>query len=96
MIRFIVSGTRAQAKWRAKKFGINHIDFEPPGPDEGGIGEVVVGECDDSYMDQLGEWFNDDTTLDGTPLVPGVRLPPGSLLQIKNARPKVIVPGKLQ
>ena len=74
MIRMCIVGTRADGERMAKKFGVNHIGFEPPGIDEGQIGSVVIGMCDDAYVEQVGEWFNSD---------PAEGVSPGSVLWFK-------------
>ncbi len=77
MIRMLIKGSRADAERAAKQFGVNHIGFEDPGPDEGQKGSVVIGMCDDSYEPQVGEWLNSDPA-------EGVFVP-GSVFWFKNA-----------
>lgn len=77
MIRMLIKGSRADAERAAKKFGVRRIGFEPPGSDEGQIGSVVIGLCDDIYSEQVAEWFNSDPA-------EGVFVP-GSIFWFKNA-----------
>jgi hypothetical protein len=77
VIRLLIKGTRADGERAAKQFGVNHIGFEDPGPDEGQKGSVVVGMCDDIYSEQVAEWFNSDPA-------EGVFVP-GSVFWFKNA-----------
>lgn len=74
MIRMCILGTRADGERMAKQFGVNRIGFEPPGPDEGMIGSVVIGMCDDEYVEQVGAWFNSD---------PPESVSPGSVMWFK-------------
>ncbi len=74
MIRLVIKGSRADAEGAAKRFGIHHIGFDDPGPYEGQKGSVVVGLCDDKYLEQVDEWYNADPA-EG-------EFKPGSLLQI--------------
>jgi hypothetical protein len=76
MIRMCILGTRADGERKAKEFGVNHIGFESPGIDEGLIGSVVIGMCDDEYVEQVGEWFNAD---------PPDGVSSGSMMWFKNA-----------
>ena len=77
MIRMLIKGSRADGERAAKQFGVNHIGFEDPGPDEGQKGSVVIAMCDDSCISQVEEWFNSDPA-------EGVFVP-GSVLWFKNS-----------
>lgn len=77
MIRFLIKGSRADGERAARKFEVNHIGFEQPGLDEGQPGSVCVGLCDDTYSEQVAEWFNSDPA-------EGVFVP-GSIFWFKNA-----------
>ena len=60
MLRLCVAGSRADGERAAKVFGISHIGWEDPGPDEGELGAQIMGMCDDVDLDKVELWFNSD------------------------------------